>query len=334
MRKTLLLLLVGLTFCKKPPSSKEQTLQIAPKKTFFIVTTREGLNLRAAPSTDAKILNVLPFKYRGEVIEKAKQGEYIQNAIGYWAKVQFRGQEGWVFSGFIWLLSSLEEKVQLPDTDMYEINVSDSMIELPVEKTAIPNLKLFKKLKNQWFGDQEFELFLAKQFSELECDGVDLVVVSKDSKVAYKMKVIREFFKPRTPESARFLAFEDVYGYCGCGGHLVLRIIYNSPEGLKTFSMDAPNQLKVGDFCPLFDGHTPAKNNVRLEANTNRLFIQSLTTNCRPRQDFMDSKITKFHSGYFNIYDFSGPSLKILAHIDGDEIPAYYQQFWQVLPPM
>lgn len=334
MRKTTLILSAFLIFCQKPPNSNDTPISVPTKKTYFIVTTREGLNLRSAPNTSAKILNVLPFKYRGEVLEKGKKGEYIQNAVGYWAKIQYRGQEGWVFSGFIWLLSSPDEKVQLPESDMYEMNVGDSLTELPVEKTANPNLKMFKKLRNQWFGDQEFELFLAKQINELECEGVDFLMIPKNSKIAYQTKVVREFFKPRTPESAKFLSFEDVFGYCGCGGHLVLRTIYNTAEGLKTFNMDAPNQLKVGDFCPLFDGHTPAKNYVKLESSTNRLFVHSLTTNCRPRQDFMDSKITKFHSGYFKLFDFSGAGLKVLAHIDGDEVPAAYQQFWQALPPM
>lgn len=334
MRKLILLLAILTAFCKRQPNSNEQVIPVTVKKTYFIVTTREGLNLRAAPNTSAKILTVLPFKYRGEIIEKGNQGEYIQNAIGYWAKVNYRGQEGWVFSGFIWLLSSPDEKIQLPESDMYEMNVGDSLTELPLEKAALPNLRMFKKVRNQWLGDQEFELFLAKQVSEMECDGVDLVILAKGSKATYQTKVIREFFKPRTPESAKFLSFEDVYGYCGCGGHLVLRTIYNTTEGLKTFSMDAPNQLKVGDFCPLFDGHTPAKNSVRWEPGTNRLFVHSLTTNCRPRQDFMDSKISKFHSGYFKVYDFSGPVLKVLAQIDGDDIPAAYQQFWNASPLM
>ncbi len=321
-------------FCKRQPVSNENQPSPQGRKTFFIVTTREGLNLRAAPSVNAQVLTVLPFRHRGEIIEKGTKGDYIQNALGYWAKTQYNGKEGWVFSGFIWLLSSIDEKVQLPDSDMYEMNVGDSMQESSLERTAPPNLKAYKKIRNQIFGLEEYEVFLAKPISDLECDGVDLLFVAKNSKNVFQTKVIREFFKVRSPDNARFIVFEDVFGYCGCGGHLVFRTIYAGPEGLKTFSLDAPNQLKAGDFCPLFDGHTPAKNYVRLEAATNRLLVHSFTTNCRPTKDITNSRVNRFHSGYFTIFDFSASSLRIIDRTDSDDIPVNYQVLWKNLPPM
>lgn len=334
IRKWVILILLAFLYCKKPPEPSTK-IDAPPQKSYFIVTTKDGLNLRQDPGTAAKVIAVLPYKFRGEILEKQKNYEVIQDAYGYWAKVRYKDKVGWIFSGFIWLLYSIDEFVNIPENAEQELNIADSMTETDLPEIREFNLNRYRRIASQFLGGNEYDIFLEKIAADQECEGLGLLILSKDRKRAYQTRVIKPHFKIITPNNARALMFFDVFGYCGCGGHLVVRTLFQGKTGIKTFSMDAPNTMKVGGSCAMFDAHTPAKNEMRYDSAANILLVHSFTTSCRPvGTNDPQGKVNRFHSGVFRVYDFAGDVGRRSSEEEKDMVPDNYKVNWQALPPL
>lgn len=333
-RKWIILISVGFCSCKKPVEAPA-TIDTPAKKSYFIVTSKDGLNLRKDPGTSAKVISVLPYKFRGEILEKQNNYQVIQDAYGYWAKVRYKDNEGWIFSGFIWLLYSIDEFVNIPENGEQELNISNSMTESEIPEMRQFNLNAYKLLTTQTLGINEYDLFIEKSAPDQECEGLGLLIVTKDRKRAFQTRIIKPHFKIITQKNDKAFMFYDVFGYCGCGGHLVVRTIFQGEQGLRTFHMDAPNKMQVGGSCAMFDAHTPAKNDVRYDSSNNMLMIHSFTTTCRPiGTPDPQGKISRFHSGVFRVYDFAGKTGKSLGEEAVDLVPSRYENSWRVLTPL
>jgi len=60
-----------------------------------------GLKLRTGPSTQATMISVIPFGESITVLESSNQPQRIEWLEGSWIKVDYQGQQGFVFDGFI-----------------------------------------------------------------------------------------------------------------------------------------------------------------------------------------------------------------------------------------
>jgi hypothetical protein len=97
--------------CKEPDTNierKSPSSEIAADYKYYEVSTQSGLNLRREPNFSSLRLSIIPFKYRGVVIQALPKLETIQGANGFWFKTIYMGQEGWLFSGFAKFLTQIE----------------------------------------------------------------------------------------------------------------------------------------------------------------------------------------------------------------------------------
>ncbi len=71
---------------------------------YFTVTAPSGLNLRAEPGVKGKKIIAIPFGAVVEMEESVYEPgtiDTIESKVGSWLEVKYRGQKGYVFSGFL-----------------------------------------------------------------------------------------------------------------------------------------------------------------------------------------------------------------------------------------
>ena len=61
-----------------------------------------GLNLRAEPDTNAKVIAKIAYAEKVQIVDPITGFfETIEDRTGYWFKVQYKNQEGFLFSGYL-----------------------------------------------------------------------------------------------------------------------------------------------------------------------------------------------------------------------------------------
>jgi hypothetical protein len=61
-----------------------------------------GLNMRETPDTKGKIIILIPFNSKVEIIERENGVSYnINGRSGSWTNVKYKNKTGWVFGGFL-----------------------------------------------------------------------------------------------------------------------------------------------------------------------------------------------------------------------------------------
>lgn len=70
---------------------------------YFTVTALSGLNLRSEPGVKGKKIAAIPFGAIVETVESYSPdvADTIEGKAGSWLEVKYRGQKGYVFSGFL-----------------------------------------------------------------------------------------------------------------------------------------------------------------------------------------------------------------------------------------
>lgn len=91
---------------------KVNSISSVPKKYFFKISTIAGLNLRERVGIESRILVTLPYETVGEIIESDKTIYTLQNKKGYWIKVSYGKNIGWLFSGFVFISADKENFIQ------------------------------------------------------------------------------------------------------------------------------------------------------------------------------------------------------------------------------
>lgn len=114
MRIVFLLLSYSFLFCKKAPEFQKQRdlTRERPVTNFkYFVTSRNGANLHHEPSTNGKVLAVIPFNTEVLYISKGDYAE-IEGIQDRWFEVDFKGLRAWLFGG---LLSSVSNNLSLAE---------------------------------------------------------------------------------------------------------------------------------------------------------------------------------------------------------------------------
>ena len=69
---------------------------------YYTVITVSGVNLRAKPQTDSRILFVLPVNSSGKILEYISEKPVkIQGRQGFWVKAEYGKNVGYLFTGFV-----------------------------------------------------------------------------------------------------------------------------------------------------------------------------------------------------------------------------------------
>ncbi len=77
-------------------------------KHFRVIAAR-GLNLRAQPGIKARKISALPYLTTGPIELITRKVIDLQGRRGFWLKTSYKGQTGWIFSGFVLLARTPEE---------------------------------------------------------------------------------------------------------------------------------------------------------------------------------------------------------------------------------
>lgn len=73
------------------------------EKEYFKVATPSGLILREKPNQKSKQLDILPLHFIGEVKLKDTKISTLGSKSGYWILTDYKENQGWIFSGFVYL---------------------------------------------------------------------------------------------------------------------------------------------------------------------------------------------------------------------------------------
>ncbi len=80
----------------------------------FYVLSKNGLNLRESPSDKSKILDVVPYNTKVNILEKNASEKFKVNGFsGTYVKIKYKGVEGYIFSGFLSKLEPVKEEESL-----------------------------------------------------------------------------------------------------------------------------------------------------------------------------------------------------------------------------
>lgn len=110
MRQILILLTVISYRACEPKDSNEGT---PANYTHFKVVSKDGLNLRQAPSVTSPKIFVMPLDTVGTIEEKSATAETHQGQTGVWIKSTIGGKQGWLFSGFVLLGSGQDDFISI-----------------------------------------------------------------------------------------------------------------------------------------------------------------------------------------------------------------------------
>lgn len=69
------------------------------------ITARSGLNMRSKPALKAPVLAVIPHGGRVPVLGETGEPFPVEGKQGRWTKVVFNGKQGWVFGGYLRIVS-------------------------------------------------------------------------------------------------------------------------------------------------------------------------------------------------------------------------------------
>jgi hypothetical protein len=110
---------------------------------YFTVITLSGLNLRNAPSTNGRILTVIPFDGSGEILEQVSPDIIkIQGRSGFWVKVRYKNQTGFLFTGFAQTSNTLQS-LHSNDDERFEAQYIEDVEGNEMSKDEV--LAAFKK---------------------------------------------------------------------------------------------------------------------------------------------------------------------------------------------
>jgi hypothetical protein len=97
MKKIIAFLAIVILYCQMP-------LMAAPQQDFMNVVAPSGLKLRATPGMDSEVLYIIPSKSVVQIIENElfpRVEDEISYISGSWVYVNYEGEEGYVFDGFL-----------------------------------------------------------------------------------------------------------------------------------------------------------------------------------------------------------------------------------------
>ncbi len=81
-------------------------LSETPTTHYFMAVARSGLNVRAAPDLNARIIALIPAGEIGVALRRESRVFTIESRKGAWLAVEYDGKRGFVFSGFVALSTS------------------------------------------------------------------------------------------------------------------------------------------------------------------------------------------------------------------------------------
>ena len=81
--------------------SSQETVDSQKISSFMYVMAGDGLNLRAEPTTQSKVIRALPFLTKVKIIEKNDSFITIGGISSQWHKVSISNDIGWVFGGYL-----------------------------------------------------------------------------------------------------------------------------------------------------------------------------------------------------------------------------------------
>ena len=67
----------------------------------WIVDTKDGLRMRETPDTNGKVLALIPDKSEVKFVSEKSENVTVGNVTGKWTEIEWNGQKGWVFGGFL-----------------------------------------------------------------------------------------------------------------------------------------------------------------------------------------------------------------------------------------
>lgn len=82
----------------------------------YYALSKNGLNLRKSPSDKSEILDVVPYNTKVSILEKNASEKFKVNGFsGTYVKINYKGIEGYIFSGFLSKLEAVKEQESLED---------------------------------------------------------------------------------------------------------------------------------------------------------------------------------------------------------------------------
>ena len=83
------------------PKDEKAAAKSPASPTERVITAASGLNMREQPNQTATPIVLLPSGAHVKLLEETNNSETIGGVAGKWDKVEYNGQQGYVFDGFL-----------------------------------------------------------------------------------------------------------------------------------------------------------------------------------------------------------------------------------------
>ena len=129
LRITILLILFG--FARQSSAQSNSCVPTLP----YRIKAESGMRMRAAPSTNSKVVIYAPAKSKVLVCEELDKPAEFENIKGHWRRVKYKSKYGYMFDGF---LEKLDELPMVPtaaaDFKIAQLLVINNLLEDNPEK--------------------------------------------------------------------------------------------------------------------------------------------------------------------------------------------------------
>lgn len=269
-------------------------------KLLYRVVADEGLNIRKEPSIDSKVIDLIPHLTTGDVIGISDRFDTINGKTAYWVKIKYRGQEGWLYSGFV----ELHHKNYDEDNRYFNpwktfngsyiskidsVNTNYVIPNTPSESYSFDNfqVKIFKQ-KNP--NSEEKNIIMVKDF------------IKKETYISNKYRVYKVM--PNFP-LVNTITFS--VGTCyGCDEFPYFVIFVPTKGGFKEITHFSTTELKSTCENTILGLEPPRKDYVATKINENKTKLLSFKRRAACDLNIVNSEYDKskdyeyINNKYFN----------------------------------
>jgi hypothetical protein len=126
------------------PVSTQEAVNSQQTSSFMYVMAGDGLNLRAEPTTQSKVIRALPFLTKVKILEKSDSITISAGISSQWYKVSIGNDIGWVFGGY------LSNNIDIPKVNNKSFIAVYRMNNINIGANSFGHENILKRLKKSY----------------------------------------------------------------------------------------------------------------------------------------------------------------------------------------
>lgn len=297
------------------------------KVQFYYNVIASNLNLRSSPGLKSEKLILLPKGTKGEILSISKDAVTIDGRKGFWFQTKFQDKEGWIFSGYTLIATTLDYfQEDLPDVYKISIRSVDPYSGTLEQFTGKGKIELS-------YENSDFKVYQVSYPKTDDCDSPDdsILFESKlDGRLFYDKGVVQQ-----TIRKTNYPIQDSILTYsigCKCCCPWSSTEVYFLRKTVQAIYFEDTNTKPMCFFGDEYKSNY-SENRITPE---NHLLTFWKFSDCRSFGGVeIDSEhpVAAFKGNLFADIFYEGDSVKI-EQFRNVEIPAKYSESWQNSTPI